>query len=47
MPKSGDLESHAPFWGILKAKINFEKVSEQAMFEASQGVGGVMGVGGG
>ena len=28
MPKSGDLESHAPFGGILKAKRNFEIVSQ-------------------
>ena len=37
MPKSGELESHAPFEDILKAKRNFEIVSEQVMFEASQG----------
>ena len=48
IPKSGDLESHAPFGGILKAKRNFEIVSERAMFEASRGrVGGAVGVGGG
>ena len=48
MLKSGDLESHAPFGGILKAKRNFEIVSEQAMFEASRGrVGGAVGVGDG
>ena len=40
MPKSGDLESHAPFGGILKAKRNFEIVSERAMFEPSQGLVG-------
>ena len=48
MPKSGELEIHAPFGGILKSKRNFEIVSERAMFEASRGqVGGAMGVGDG
>ena len=46
MPKSGDLEIRAPFGGILKEKKNFERVSEQAMFEASRGqVGEAVGVG--
>ena len=41
MPKSGDLESHAPFEGILKVKRNFAIVSERTMFEGSLGrVGG-------
>ena len=48
IPKSGELESHAPFGDILKVKRNFEIVSEQAMFDASRGqVGGAVGVGGG
>ena len=46
MHKNGELESHAPFRGILKAKRNVEIVSERAMFEASRGrMGGVVGVG--
>ena len=46
--KSDDLESHAPFGSILKAKRNLEIVSERAMFEASPGrVGGAVGMGGG
>ena len=46
MPKSGNLESHAPFEGILKEK-KIKIVSERAMFETSQGlVGGVVRVGG-
>ena len=51
MPKSGELESHAPLGGIpgiLKAKRNFEIVSERAMFKVLRGrVGGAVGVGGG
>ena len=48
MPKSGKLESHAPFRDILKVKRNFEIVSERAMFEESCGwVGGAVGVGSG
>ena len=48
MAKSGDLESHAPFGGILKPKRNFEIVSKRAMFKASWGwVGGAVGVGSG
>ena len=44
MPKSGKLESHTPFGGILKAKRNFKIVCERAMFKASRGrVGGVVG----
>ena len=32
MHKSGELESHAPFGGILKAKRNFEKsLNEQCL----------------
>ena len=46
--KSDDLESHAPFRGILKAKRNFEILSEQAIFEPTwKWVGGEVGVGGG
>ena len=48
MPKSGDMESHASFGGILKVKRNLEIGTERAMFEPSwEQVGRVVGVGGG